>query len=189
MKSTNRQSPAINAGSMADIAFLLLVFFLVTTTVAKDEGLNRILPPRSEDSGPIPQRNVLEILVNKHNQLLVEGHFTEIENLRATALEFILNLENEPNLPQKRIVTIDQLGTIAISKQVISIQNDALTEYGTYVAIQDALSGAYLDARNILAQEHFNKSYTKLIEEKEIDKVKAIREAIPQRISEAEPNF
>jgi biopolymer transport protein ExbD len=116
MKSTNRQSPAINAGSMADIAFLLLVFFLVTTTVAKDEGLNRILPPKSEDSGPIPQRNVLEILVNKHNQLLVEGHFTEIENLRTTALEFILNKENEPNLPQKKIVTVDELGTIAISK-------------------------------------------------------------------------
>lgn len=189
MKSNKRQSPTINTGSMADIAFLLLVFFLVTTTVAKEEGIGRKLPPNIDVSAPLPQRNVLEILVNKHNQIQVEGKLTEINELRAKAVTFILNPENEPTLPQKKIMDIPELGTIAVSKQVISIQNDALTEYGLYVAIQDALSAAYLDARNALAREHFNKSYEQLVEEQDKAKVDAIREAIPQRISEAEPNF
>lgn len=189
MKSNKRQSPNINAGSMADIAFLLLVFFLVTTTVAKEEGIGRKLPPDIEISAPLAQRNVLEVLVNKHNQIQVEGKLTEISELRAKALEFIQNLENEPTLPDKKIEDIPELGRLAVSKQVISIQNDALTEYGLYVAIQDALSAAYLDARNALAQEHFNKSYQQLLEEKDKPKVDAIRKAIPQRISEAEPNF
>ena len=213
MKSKRKRLMAqIDASSTADIAFLLLVFFLVTTTMATDIGIPRKLPPPDDGtSAPVPKRNVLEILVNSQNALLVEGEPLDMANLRARATEHILNPDNREDYPvlmdvteavcqqklaaasgnqtatakwEKRLATAEVLGPYLESKQVISIKADAATTYKAYVAVQDALTGAYLDARETMAQRHFQKSADQLTPVQK----KAIRDAVPQRISEAEPN-
>ena len=75
-----RSAPEVNAGSMADIAFLLLIFFLVTTTIETDSGLNRKLPPMEDVVDPpvIKQKNIFTVVVNKNNDLLVEEKPMEI---------------------------------------------------------------------------------------------------------------
>ena len=135
----SRELTEINAGSMADIAFLLLIFFLVTTTMDTDAGLIRRLPPPPDKEAAPPdkinQRNIFEILVNANDQLLVEGEYIQVTELRAKAREFIKsspsfpNVTDEsnssnPNLPEFRIEEIPALGKMLVSKQIISLQND-----------------------------------------------------------------
>lgn len=112
-----RLAQEINAGTMADIAFLLLVFFLVTTTMDTDVGILRRLPPPQEidvDPPEIKQRNVFVVLANANDQLLVEGKLLHISQLKEEAKEFILNPYNKENLPEKRQVSV------AIAKQKIA---------------------------------------------------------------------
>ena len=182
--------PEINAGSMADIAFLLLVFFLVTTTMDTDFGLARLLPPPIEEeveTPPIKERNVFEVLVNSNDQLLVEGDLMQIEELREATKEFIANPGNAENLPEKKEKDIPFFGTTMVSKQVISLQNDNGTSYNMYIQVQNELAAAYNELRNEIAMEQFGVSYDALLEAGDKDKVKAIRKVYPQRISEAEP--
>jgi biopolymer transport protein ExbD len=118
LKRRKREGPGeINAGSMADIAFLLLIFFLVTTTMDTDVGILRLLPPIVEDiqdADKVKERNVYVVLVNDADQLLVEGEFIDIKDLRAGAKEFMLNPENKENLPEKTRITrqlcLEQIG-------------------------------------------------------------------------------
>lgn len=100
----------INAGSMADIAFLLLIFFLVTTTMDTDAGILRLLPPvvDEEVTMDVNKRDVYEVLVNDADMLLVEGQPADIRDLRAGAKEFMTNPTNDPNLPEKRRITADE---------------------------------------------------------------------------------
>ena len=104
-----RELQEINAGSMADIAFLLLIFFLVTTTMDQDIGILRQLPPPipedMEKPPEVKQRNVYEVLVNSNDQLLVEGQRMDIRELKAGAIEFYTNPRNSPDLPQLTQVT------------------------------------------------------------------------------------
>lgn len=182
--------PEINAGSMADIAFLLLVFFLVTTTMDTDFGLARLLPPPIEEeveTPPIKERNVFEVLVNANDQLLVEGEIMQIEELREATKEFIANPGNAENLPEKKEKDIPFFGTTMVSKQVISLQNDNGTSYNMYIQVQNELAAAYNELRNEIAMEQFGVSYNDLLEAGDKDKVKAVRKVYPQRISEAEP--
>ena len=182
--------PEINAGSMADIAFLLLVFFLVTTTMDTDLGLARLLPPpilEDVETPPIKERNVFVVLVNANDKLLVEGELMEISELRDAAKEFIENPNDEEKLPAKKEVEIPILGTRMVSKQVISLQNDNGTSYDMYIRVQNELAAAYNELRNVLAMEEFGVSYDALVEAGDKAKVKAIRKVFPQRISEAEP--
>jgi biopolymer transport protein ExbD len=182
--------PEINAGSMADIAFLLLVFFLVTTTMDTDLGLARLLPPpilEDVETPPIKERNVFVVLVNANDKLLVEGELMEISELRDAAKEFIENPNDEEKLPAKKEVEIPILGTRMVSKQVISLQNDNGTSYDMYIQVQNELAAAYNELRNVLAMEEFGVSYDALVEAGDKAKVKAIRKVFPQRISEAEP--
>ncbi len=182
--------PEINAGSMADIAFLLLVFFLVTTTMDTDFGLARLLPPPIEEeveTPPIKERNVFEVLVNSNDQLLVEGDLMQIEELREATKEFIANPGNAENLPEKKEKDIQFFGKTMVSKQVISLQNDNGTSYNMYIQVQNELAAAYNELRNEIAMEQFGVSYDALLEAGDKDKVKAIRNVYPQRISEAEP--
>jgi biopolymer transport protein ExbD len=190
MPGARRQAPEINAGSMADIAFLLLIFFLVTTTMDVDSGLQRMLPPMPEDQveqQDIKQRNVFVVLVNSNDQLLVEGEIGDIKNLRREAKEFIANPGNRENLPEKEVKPVDFFGNYPISKQVISLQNDRGTSYEMYIKVQNELAAAYNELRNELSVSQFGKTYDELVSMKEEDKVKAIRAIYPQRISEAEP--
>ena len=188
---SKRDIPEINAGSMADIAFLLLVFFLVTTTMDSDFGLMRKLPPPipadMPEPPPIKQRNVFTVLANANDQLLVEGELLDVSELRDAAKEFIANPANKEDLPEKKQEEVPYFGTVMVSKQVISLQNDKGTSYDLYIQVQNELAAAYNELRNELALNEFGVSYDYLVENGVKDKVKAIRKIYPQRISEAEP--
>ena len=184
-----RKVPEIPAASLADIAFMLLIFFLVTTTMDVDSGLERRLPPmppedqQNDDTPPIRERNVFVVLVNANDQLLVEGEIGRVEDLREKAKEFMANPNNSENLPEKTMKEVPYFGQIGITKGVISLQNDRGTSYGTYLAVQNELVGAINDLREELAEQKFGKSFDKL----EQDQQDAIKEIYPSKISEAEP--
>lgn len=199
MARKKRELTEINAGSMADIAFLLLVFFLVTTTMDTSWGLARKLPPplleNQPDPPPIKDRNVFVVLANANDQLLVEGEILEIRDLRAAAKEFIANPQRKENLPEFKEEDVKLFGKMQVSKQVISLQNDNGTSYKLYIQVQNELAAAYNELRDELASQKFGVTYKQLEEtakaeaatELDKERVKAIREVYPQRISEAEP--
>ncbi len=180
-----REIPEINAGSMADIAFLLLIFFLVATTMDVDSGLQRRLPPWIDEMEPpdIKKRNVFTVLINANNQLLVQNEWGDIKTLRKKAKEFIENANDDINLPEKEILEIPFFGKYPVSKQVISLQNDRGTKYEMYLKVQNELVAAYNELRKELAQKKFGKKYSEL----KADEKEAINKIYPQRISEAEP--
>lgn len=183
-----RMNPEINAGSMADIAFLLLIFFLVTTTMDVDSGIIRMLPPPIDPQAPPPppvrERNVFVVLVDAQDRLLVEGQPGRIEQLREQTKDFLLNPTNDPNLPEKRLETIENLGEVEVSRGVISLQNDRGTSYEMYIAVQNELAAAVNEIRDEVAREHFGVRFHDLTDE---DLINAVRRAVPMAISEAEP--
>lgn len=197
-----RELPEINAGSMADIAFLLLIFFLVTTTMDTPTGLLRQLPPNMEDETPPPpikKRNIFEVLVNANNDLLVEGEPMNVEDLREATVDFIYGRPNEPNnekYPEfkESEEPIPFYGeNYMVSKQIVSLQNDKGTHYGMYLKVQNELVAAYNQVREAEAQKKFGMSYKRIQELKKKGDAKAkkmydaIKAIYPQRISEAEP--
>jgi len=173
----DRLNNEINAGSMADIAFLLLIFFLVTTTIDVDKGVLVKLPPWSNEPPPemkLNERNVFSVLVNAENQLLVRGELEKIEDLREKAKEFIWNPEKKKDMAEKP------------TKAIISLKNDRGTEYGTYLEVYNELKAAYNELREEEAQRVHGKAFEYLSREKQ----KEIRARIPLVLSEAEPtNF
>jgi biopolymer transport protein ExbD len=183
-----REIQEINAGSMADIAFLLLIFFLVTTTMDTDSGITRTLPPpvppdQEEQDNEINERNIFVVLVNRNDQLLVESQLMDINELKDAAKEFIANPMDKANLPEKRDVEVDYFGVYPVSKQIISLRNDRGTSYGTYIRVQNELTRAYRELRDELAMSKFGSPY----EDLEEDKQSAIKKIYPMAISEAEP--
>lgn len=183
-----RKTPEIPSASLADIAFMLLIFFLVTTTMDVDSGLERRLPQwvdqeQLEDDQQIKERNVFVVLVNRNNDLLVEGEYADIENLRERAKEFMANPYDDESLPEKEPMQVPYFGEVMVTKGVISLRNDLDTKYGTYIAVQNELVGAINELREELSQQQFGKSYDELDKEQQ----DAVREVFPSRISEAEP--
>lgn len=192
-KSKGRMSNEINAGSMADIAFLLLIFFLVTTTMDVDTGIIRVLPPIPPENQPPPpdvnKRNVFVVLVNANDELLVEDELTDIGVLRTKAKEFIKGYPDQPDnekFPKFEEEQVPFFGTIPISKQIISLQNDNGTSYNMYIQVQNELAAAYNELRDELAMNTFGKSYEEL-STTDPEKAKSIKTIYPARISEAEP--
>lgn len=181
-----RKLPEFNAAPMADIAFLLLIFFLVATTMNVDTGILRKLPPyqeEPEDTPPIKERNVLIVLLNRNNQLMVEGEIMDISNLAERTKNFIKNPENKDHLSAKKTVEISYFGERKVSKGVVSLQNDRGTKYGEYLKVQNELMKAYTELRNEVSMNQFGKKY----EELSSDQKKAVRKIYPLSISEAEP--
>lgn len=184
-----RATPEVNAGSMADIAFLLLIFFLMTTTMATDTGISRLLPPPipknhdQDKTPPIKERNVFTVLINSRNQLLVEGEYLEVKDLRRKAKEFIDNPNNLDYLPEKKETEVKYFGLYPVSKGVISLQNDRGTQYEAYIQVQNELQAAYNELRNGISRKKWNKSFDELDSERQ----EAVKDIYPQRISEAEP--
>lgn len=182
-----RKTPEVPAASLADIAFMLLIFFLVTTTMDVDSGLERRLPPFVEeidqDTPPIKERNVFIVLVNRDNNLLVEGEWMQLSDLREKAKEFMQNPLDREDLPEKEFKEVEFFGEVGISRGVISLQNDLGTQYGMYIAVQNELVGAINELRDELSRSRFGKPYASLSREEQ----NAVREIYPQRISEAEP--
>ncbi|MDX9845476.1 MAG: biopolymer transporter ExbD [Tenuifilaceae bacterium] len=182
-----RKTPEINGGSLADIAFLLLIFFLVTTTMNVDTGLARMLPPMPEEDQKTDQdvnkRNILTVLVNKSDRLLVGDAPMEVSMLREKTKEFLSNPMDDKNLPEKTPTEVEFFGTVPVTKGVISLQNDRGTSYRMYMLVQNELVAAYNELRDEVARTKFGKAYNDLPE----DQQKAIQKIYPLRISEAEP--
>ena len=187
-----RKVQEINASSMADIAFLLLIFFLVTTTMSVDKGLSRRLPPplppnMEKKDVEVNKRNILVVLINSNNQLMVQGEPLDVIELKDRAKEFILNEARESSLPEILPVDIEIDGkteTYEVTKNhVISLQNDRGTEYQKYLEVQNELVAAYNEIREEFSKKRFGKSYSELTEDQQL----AVQDLYPQKISEAEP--
>jgi len=184
-----RSAGEINAASMADIAFLMLIFFLVTTTMNVDTGLARRLPPmppedQKEVEIKVNRRNIIVVLINKNDRLFAGNQAMDVAMLRETVKEFILNPADELNKPEKEMKAIAGInGLVPVSKGVISLQNDRGTSYNAYIAVQNELVAAYTEMRDDFSRQHFGKVFSALSDEEQ----EAVRTAIPQTISEAEP--
>ena len=189
MAKRNRKVTGINASSTADIAFMLLIFFLITTSMDTDRGLARRLPPPPEnkeqkDDIIVKERNVLQVRLNKDDQLMVGGEWSDIKQLREKAKEFIANPNDDPNMPEKHAKNIPFFGDVMITeKHVISVQNDVGTSYEAYLQVQNELVAAYNELRSELAKSKFGKEYAECSEEEK----DAIMDYYPQKISEAVP--
>lgn len=187
-----RKTPEVRADSQADIAFLLLIFFLVATTMNTDKGLSRVLPPlppedvKVEDI-KVKERNVLLVFVNAAGQIMAGDESMDIRGLKDKAKEFVLNPMDDENLPEKKDTEIE-LGdgskwTYPVSEGVISLQTTRDTSYEVYIMVQNELSRAFNEVREDLSMQKFGHSFADLNE----DQRKAITTAVPQKISEAEP--
>ncbi|GHA23752.1 biopolymer transporter ExbD [Salinimicrobium marinum] len=197
-----RSSPEVNAGSMADIAFLLLIFFLVTTTIETDSGISRKLPPMQEDEVEPPiikQKNIFSVIVNRNNELLVEDEPMEIGALREAAIEFLDNGGGTgPEACDYCQGPRSPNSSDNPNKAVIMLVNDRATEYGTYITVQNELVAAYNHLRDRSARRLYNKSFVQMEEDydnvnysgnKETlkEQIEEIRNMWPQKLSEAEP--
>lgn len=189
MARKKRGCPEINSSSTADMAFLLLIFFLITTSMDTDRGLARRLPEppqenQKKEDKDIKERNILQVSVNFNDQLMCGNDYVSVEQLRAKAKEFIANPYNDEKLPEKVAKEVPFFGTQMVTKfHVISLRCDRGTSYKAYIAVQNELVAAYNELRNELAQSKWQKNYADLNEEQQ----EAIREIYPQVISEAEP--
>lgn len=180
-----KKTPEINAGSMADIAFLLLIFFLVATTMNVDSGISRVLPPivDNPDGVEVRERNVLAIKVSGNDMILAAGQRVPMSMVRELAKEFAMNPTESEHLPEKEEIEIPLIGKYGVSKGVISLQNDRSTSYEVYLAVQNELTRAYNELRNEQSNKSFNRNYAEL----SADEKAAVNKAIPVKISEAEP--
>jgi len=199
-----RSAPEVNAGSMADIAFLLLIFFLVTTTMEKDKGIARQLPP-VQDTEVIPpkikKKNLFIVLVNKNDQLLVNDNPMELKDLRQGAIEFLDNGgASNTSTEYCNYCKGKHLKSSSDNpdKAVISVQNDRLTSYKMYIAVQNELVGAYNFLRNRESQRLFGWEFTEVKshvdagtyvgdKSKAEENLKVIQKLFPLKLSEAEP--
>jgi biopolymer transport protein ExbD len=179
-KKKDRGTPEINAGSMADIAFLLLIFFLVTTTIGADKGINMLLPPKKEKEDEtivkLKDRNVFKVIVNSRNQLLVEDEPMAIESLREEAKKFLSNNGADPASSESP------------QEAVISLKTDRGTQYDVYLRVLDELSAAY----NELRAEKLGITLEQFLDldpkdEKQDEMIKYAQKVYPRRLSEAEP--
>ncbi|CAI8356176.1 MAG: Uncharacterised protein [uncultured Bacteroidota bacterium] len=201
-----RSAPEVNAGSMADIAFLLLIFFLVTTTIETDSGLNRKLPPMEDQVDPpiIREKNIFTVVVNKNDQLLVEEELTDIKDLRSLAVAF---LDNGGGVGDEACDYCqgerDEASSDNPDKAIISLKNNRETSYKVYIAIQNELVAAYNELRNreflrlypnvglnfVDAQKKYDDPRTSANAAEELKpKLDVVKQMYPQKLSEAEPS-
>ena len=189
MAKKKKKVPGLNASSTADISFILLIFFLITTSKDTDSGLARRLPqppdPDQEDAQiDVKERNVLNVRLNGAGDLMINSDIADIKELRPRAKEFIKNEADLSSLPEKHVKEIDLLGPCYITdKHVISVQTDRGTPYDVYFNVQNELVAAYNELREELSKAKFGRSYEFLTDEQKV----AIRTYYPQKISEAEP--
>ena len=183
-----KKTPAINSSSTADIAFLLLCYFLMTTTMGSQTGLSRRLPPMPDkeqkvDDQKVNRRNIIIVKINSADRLLAGSEPIDVSQLKDKIREFLTNPMNDPNLPEKEEIDIEGFGKYPVSKGVISLQNDRGTSYHAYIAVQNELVKAINELRDEFARKNYGKSFIQLSE----DKQDIVKKAIPQNISEAEP--
>ncbi|MCQ2137140.1 MAG: biopolymer transporter ExbD [Bacteroidales bacterium] len=184
----SKKTPEINGGSMADISFLMLIFFLMVTTMDKEEGLSRRLPPlpaedQKVEDQKVNRRNIIQVKINASDRLFAGNEMMDVSQLKDKIKEFLTNPTDDPNLPEKEMKDIPGFGTYPVSKGVISLQNDRGTTYSKYIEVQNELIRAVNEIRDEFALQNYGKKYAKLDE----DRQEIVRKAVPQNISEAEP--
>lgn len=185
---SKRKTPGLNTGASADISFLLLTFFLLTSSINTEQGIPRKLPPPKTDDteevkADINKRNVLNVLVNYLDQISVNGEVIPVSELKDKAKEFFSNPTNDPSLPEKVNKPIDGIGDFAVSKGVVSLTNDQGTSYNMYVQVQNELQRAVNELRDETSLLYFGKKYNALDSAAQ----RAVTAAIPMSISEAPP--
>ncbi len=201
----SRETPEVNGGSLADIAFLLLIFFLVTTTMDTDTGITRLLPPEPEENQEtqvqVNKRNVLVVLLNRSDLLMVGGEVMDRLDLKLKTIEFFTNPLNDQTLPEMEqrevqfppgrssLLPPDGMWTGRVSKGVISLQNDRSTTYGKYLQVQNELVAAVNTLRNDFCNLYFDKDYDELDTNNPIEEEiqSGIRKIYKMNISESEP--
>lgn len=181
------KTPGLNTGSMSDISFLLLTFFLLTSSINTDQGIQRKLPPppkKTEDT-KVHKRDVLVVLVNMNDQIMVNSEFLpDVKMLKDKTKEFIANPGNDETLSEKKKVYIQELGSEeSVSKGVVSLQNDRGTSYEMYIAVQNQLTAAFNELRDEFSNARFGKNFNNLNNAQR----KGVQKVIPINISEAEP--
>lgn len=185
---SKRKTPGLNTGAMSDISFLLLTFFLLTSSINTEQGIPRKLPPpKKEDAKDlqveINRRNVLNVLVNFRDEISVNGDVIMVSELKDKAKEFFANPSNDPSLPEKVSKPIDGIGDFQVSKGVVSLTNDQGTSYNMYVQVQNELQRAVNELRDETALQYFGKKFDGL----DSSAQRAVSTAIPMSISEAPP--
>ena len=197
MAGNKRKVQEINAGSMADISFFLLIFFLVATTMNTDAGLQRMLPPMPDENQQtqdmdVKERNLMKVYISKANNIMVstqmeQNQVIDIHQLKDKAKEFVLNPFDLESLPEKEPTEIELPNggkwVYPVSAGVISLQNDRGTVYNTYIMVQNELTRAFNEVRNEVALRKFGVPFSELTE----DQRNAVQKAVPLKISEAEP--
>ena len=192
MATDKRKIQEINAGSMADIAFLLLIFFLVATTMNVDTGLVRVLPPMPDPNvkqGDIKgkERNLFPVLVAGNGTIMAKGEQIDIRRLKDKAKEFVLNPLDDENLPEKEVKELElpdgSMWAYPISQGVISLQTTRDTNYQVYIMVQNELTRAFNEIRDEVAMRKFGANFADLNE----DQRNVVTKAVPLKISEAEP--
>lgn len=183
-----RPAQQLPSSSLADIAFMVLIFFLLVSTMDQEMGLQRLLPPMPDpnqktDDVQIKRRNIMVVRINDADRLLAGGVPMDVSMLKEKAKEFLLNPMNDESLPEKEEKVIEGFGSYPISKGVISLQNTRGTSYNAYLKVQNELVKAVNEIRDEFSLANFGKVYLKLDE----DKQRIVRDAIPQKISEADP--
>ena len=183
-----KKTPAINSSSTADIAFLLLCYFLMTTTMGTQTGLSRRLPPMPDpkqkvEDQKVNRRNIIIVKINSADRILAGSEPIDVSQLKDKIKIFLTNPTDDPSLPVMEPTEITGLGTRNVSKGVISLQNDRGTSYQAYIAVQNELVKAVNELRDEASMREFGKKFLALDE----DQQKAIKELVPQQISEAEP--
>ena len=183
-----KKTPAINSSSTADIAFLLLCYFLMTTTMGTQTGLSRRLPPMPDPSQKVEdmkvnRRNIIIVKINSQDRLMAGTEPMDVSQLKDKIKLFLTNPTDDPTLPEKEVLDIEGLGNRQVSKGVISLQNDRGTSYQAYIAVQNELVKAVNELRDEASMAEFGKKFMQLDE----DHQGMIKKLIPSYISEAEP--
>lgn len=186
--ASKKKVPAMNTSSTADIAFLLLCYFLMTTTMGSQTGLSRRLPPMPDQNQKVEdqkvnRRNIIVVKINSADRLLAGSEAMDVSQLKDKIKEFLSNPTDDPTLPEKTMTDIEGYGQYPVSKGVISLQNDRGTSYHAYIAVQNELVKAIDELRDEFAFKNYGKAYINLTE----DQQEIAKKAIPQNISEAEP--
>ena len=186
--ANKKKTPALNTSSTADIAFLLLCYFLMTTTMGSQTGLSRRLPPMPDPNQKVEdqrvnRRNIIVVKINSADRLLAGSEAIDVSQLKEKIKEFLSNPADDPTLPEKTLTEIEGYGQYPVSKGVISLQNDRGTSYHAYIAVQNELVKAVDELRDEFARSTYGKAFDRLTEEQQ----EIAKKAIPQNISEAEP--
>lgn len=178
MARKKREATEVNAGSMADIAFLLLIFFLVTTTIASDKGIAVMLPPKQDEDREIEfnERNLYNIQINSRDEFLIEDERGSLSQIREGVKRFVLNYGKDPKSSESP------------QKGVVSLKTDRGTSYEMYVKTYDQLKLAYSELRAQylgIPLDRYNALDKDIPEEK--DMLKRAADEFPFRVSDAEP--